>query len=130
MRDMANGELAGLQVLVVEDEPLISMLLEDMLDQLGCRVVGPCPTLASAAEAVRGGDFDVALLDLDLAGEQSHGLAQQLAREGRPFAISSGAPQGSSREEWAEEIELLRKPYTTDQLSLVLHSLRRALPCS
>ncbi|MDP3175345.1 MAG: response regulator, partial [Phenylobacterium sp.] len=34
-------DLAGLRVLVVEDEMIVSMLIEDMLGDLGCTVVGP-----------------------------------------------------------------------------------------
>ena len=53
----------ALSVLVIEDEVLISMLLEDMLDEAGCTIVGPCPSVDEAMSVLDGQAFDVALVD-------------------------------------------------------------------
>jgi DNA-binding NarL/FixJ family response regulator len=66
------AELPGRHVLVVEDEALVAMLLEDMLGDLGCRVIGPVMRVAEALERIAAETaIDVALLDVNLAGERS-----------------------------------------------------------
>ena len=59
----------GRRILIVEDEPLIAMMLEDFLDSLGHRVQGTCDTVKCALEEVEKGGFDLAILDVNLKGE-------------------------------------------------------------
>ena len=81
----------GLRVLIVEDEALISMHLEDILEQLGCRVVGPAMSIEAAQRLVETDDqFDVAILDVNLAGQPIYPVAQQLLTRGRPFLFMTG----------------------------------------
>ncbi|WP_241233627.1 response regulator [Altericroceibacterium xinjiangense] len=124
MADLATDTgLGGLRVLVIEDEPLISMLLEEMLLDLECEVVGPFADYDSASEASQGGGFDVALLDLDLAGRNTDPIAGELARRNHPFAIASGAPPATDHGAAA----VLPKPFTMDRLAAVLRDLRASL---
>ena len=81
---------AGLAVLVIEDEPLISMHLEAMLEDLGCYQRGPCATLESAIAAVASHDFDVALVDLHLGSSSSDSVVAELQARGIPFAVVTG----------------------------------------
>ena len=67
MSDVAA--LAGLRVLVVEDEMMVSMLIEDMLSDLGCTVVGPAARLDEAIELAQSADLDCAVLDVNLGGQ-------------------------------------------------------------
>jgi CheY-like chemotaxis protein len=60
--------LTGKRVLIVEDEALVAMLLEGLLEEYGCDVVGPCSTLQSALDVVRTQTFDLAVLDVNLRG--------------------------------------------------------------
>ena len=64
MIDTAN--LGGLRVLVVEDEMMVSMLIEDMLTDLGCTVIGPASRLDEAFDLARAADVDCAVLDVNL----------------------------------------------------------------
>ncbi len=58
-----------LRVLIVEDEPLIAMDLQDILEDAGHTVVGIAPATQQALELAAGAvPFDVAILDIDLAG--------------------------------------------------------------
>lgn len=116
----SDGGLAGLRVLVVEDEALISMLLEEALDELGCTVVGPCQSLSSALAAADEGGFDVALVDFTLRGEQATPLAGRLLELGLPFAIASG---GGAEVEGHGESALLRKPFIVEDVESVLLAL-------
>lgn len=82
--------LQGARVLVVEDEYYIADDLRRTLHTAGARVVGPCSTLAKANDAIDTGEFDCAVIDLNLHGESAVPIADRLLREGRSFAIATG----------------------------------------
>src|SRR5436305_12924447 len=82
--------LAGLRVLVVEDEMMVSMLIEDMLSDLGCTVVGPASRLDEAMELARADGLDCAVLDVNLGGQPIFPLADLLRQQRRPFAFATG----------------------------------------
>ena len=82
--------LQGARVLVIEDEYYIADDLRRTLDSAGAKVVGPCSTLANADAAIDRGEFDCAVIDLNLHGESAVPIADRLMREGRSFAIATG----------------------------------------
>jgi CheY-like chemotaxis protein len=82
--------LAGVRLLLVEDEPIIAMTAEDMLEELGCTVVLTASTLAAALDAVQREEFDVVLLDINLNGTESLPVADRLREAGRPFVFTTG----------------------------------------
>ena len=82
--------LAGRRVLLVEDEPLISMMLEDMLAEAGYVVAGSERDAKGALERMETGLFDVALLDVHIADGDSFGLADALLACGVPVVFSTG----------------------------------------
>ncbi|GFE77004.1 MULTISPECIES: response regulator [Novosphingobium] len=106
-------QVKGLRVLVAEDEVLVAMLLEEMLGDLGCLVVGPHATLADALEAARTDEFDVALIDMNLAGERADPVVAEVAARSVPFAIASG---GGNWDLPHQPAVMLNKPYTFAQL--------------
>ena len=67
--------LTGRRVLVVEDEALVAMLVEDALLDAGAAVVGPAATVSEALSLLSKENPDVAVLDLNLAGETSTPVA-------------------------------------------------------
>src|SRR5690242_19421434 len=81
-RRMSQASPTPPRLLVVEDEYLIRMLLEDMLDDLGYRVAAAVGTLAEAREAAANGDFNAAILDVNVDGEQIFPVAEILAGRG------------------------------------------------
>lgn len=80
----------GLRVLLVEDENLVAILLEDMLAELGHSVVGPVARLKKALEMAKGDTVDLAILDVNINGEESYPIAEVLAARGIPFVFSTG----------------------------------------
>ena len=82
--------MRGRRVLVVEDEVIIGMLLEDMLGELGCEVVAISTHLDEALGLARTLDIDFALLDINLDGQQSFPVADQLRQRGVPFLFATG----------------------------------------
>ena len=97
----ADG-LNGLRVFVVEDEGPVAMLLEAMLDDLGCAVVASAASVPEALDLVGRGGFDVALLDVNLAGEKVFPVADELRRLGAPFIFTSGYGAGGLRPDLAD----------------------------
>lgn len=113
-------------ILVVEDEPLISMMLEDFLDALGYRLAGSCDGVTDALAHVEKGHFDAALLDVNLRdGETSWPVADALSAEGRPFVIATGGGNDLIPERHADA-PVLSKPYTIDGIREVFETLLQA----
>src|SRR5450631_1110785 len=86
---------AALRVMVVEDEYLIRMLLEDMLADLGYEVAAAAGTIAEATEAATNGQFDAAILDVNVDGREIYPVADILANRGVPFIFVSGYGEDS-----------------------------------
>jgi CheY-like chemotaxis protein len=113
--------LTDRRVLVVEDEALVSMLLEDMLEDLGCKVLGPLMRVGDALAFLAEPDdrIDVAILDVNLAGERSSKVAEALRAKGVPFVLSTGYDDSGIEEELRGG-PILRKPFLAAQLESVL----------
>jgi DNA-binding NarL/FixJ family response regulator len=82
--------LAGLRVLVVEDEMLVSLMIEELLTEQRCSVIGPFDRLDRALHAAQSSSFDLALLDVNIAGDKIYPVAEAVARRGIPFLLLSG----------------------------------------
>jgi CheY-like chemotaxis protein len=113
-------------VLIVEDESLISMMLEDFLDSLGYRVAGTCETVAEALERVEQGGFDVAIIDVNLNGERVWPVADRLAAIGIPYVLATGGHIEPPPEAHAN-VPVLSKPFTLDAIEPALDEACRSL---
>lgn len=124
-----NDALTGRRVLVVEDEPMIAMLAEDMLADLGCAVVGPAHDLhAAMVLAASAATIDVALLDVNLAGKPVFALADLLRTKDVPMIFATGYGEDGLREADAS-VPVLQKPYrTTDLARALAQALAGATP--
>jgi CheY-like chemotaxis protein len=118
-----TAKLAGLRVLVVEDEMMVSMLIEDMLTDLGCHVVGPASRLDEAMELAATSELDCAVLDVNLGGQPIFPLADALRERGRPFAFATGYGDAGLREV-DRGTPVLQKPFREGDLARVLGELR------
>jgi CheY-like chemotaxis protein len=83
-------DLTGKRVLLVEDSFLVASSIVQMLEDLGCRVVGPFATVSDAMGAVTAGSFDAGVLDVNLGNETSEPVAEGLLRRGVPFFFVTG----------------------------------------
>jgi CheY-like chemotaxis protein len=111
--------LEGLRVLIVEDESLLSLLLEDMLGDLGCRVVGAVSTVAAAIDAIPKVGAGAAILDIKLGDQKSFAVAEALAAHGVPFVFATGYGDGHLEDPWRDR-PVLHKPFAQDQLADLL----------
>jgi CheY-like chemotaxis protein len=78
------------RILVVEDSYVEAAELSALLTDCGCEVVGPVGRLSEAMSLATGQPLDGALLDIDLGGECSFGVATALQRRSVPLAFVSG----------------------------------------
>ena len=110
-------------ILIVEDEPLIAMMLEDFLDVLGKTLAGTADNVAAALALVEAGGIDAAILDVNLrAGERSWPVADALAAKGVPFILATGGSSDSLADEYRDR-PTLPKPFTMDAVSKALDGL-------
>lgn len=102
MNDDSERSLAGMRVFILEDEPLVSMLLEGMMEDFGAHVLGPFLRLKPAAEFIREHhrEIDVAILDVNVGGERSFTLADLLFELEVPFVFASGYDEAGIDERW------------------------------
>jgi len=122
---VANADtLQGLRVLVVEDEAAISLLLEDMLLDFGCEVIGPAARLSAALDAVEREVVDLAILDVNVAGEPIYPVAETLARKGVPFVFSTGYGSAGIKDAYRDR-PVLQKPFAQHDLQQKLIDARR-----
>jgi CheY-like chemotaxis protein len=110
------------RVLVVEDEYLIRMLLEDMLSEIGYELAAAVGGIAEASEHAARGDFNVAILDVNLDGVEVYPVADILARRGLPFVFVTGYGEASLPENYRGR-PALQKPFQAEQLRAVLAGL-------
>lgn len=111
------------RVILVEDEPLVAMMMEDLLADLGCEVAGSFGSLGTAMAWL--GDFkgvlDGALLDVNLGGgETVFPLAEALRARGVPFVFATGYSVLPS--DAYPETPLIHKPVNQDQLLPVVRA--------
>jgi DNA-binding response OmpR family regulator len=107
---------ASPSILIVEDEPLIAMMLEDFLDSLGYRVRGTCDSVQTALEEVEKGGFDLAILDVNLKGENVWPVASALRERKVPFVIATGGHVDPPPPEF-DDAPVIEKPYTVDRVT-------------
>lgn len=118
-----SDKLEGLRVLVVEDEMMVSMLIEDMLTDLGCTIVGPASRLDEALQIAREVELDCAVLDVNLGGQPIFPLADLLREKGAPFAFATGYGDAGLRDV-DKGSPVLQKPFRESDLARVLGELR------
>ena len=124
MHDTPRGDMNGLRVLVVEDEAAISLLLEDMLLDLGCDVVGPAARLGTALELAQGEALDVAILDVNVAGEPIYPVAAALVERKVPFIFSTGYGSAGIKDLYRDR-PVMQKPFAQRDLQQnLLQALR------
>jgi CheY-like chemotaxis protein len=116
---LSSGIVSNRSILIVEDEPLIAMMLEDFILSLGHEVRGPCESVAEAMRALDGEPFDLAILDVNLKGESVWPVATQLRDRGIPFVLASGGHVEPPPGEFAD-VAMIEKPYTIDRVTPVI----------
>ena len=116
----SSGTLASTKAkgLRYDDEPLISMLVEDWLTELGCEVVGPVRTAEDGLELANN-RLDGAILDVNLAHGTCYSLANALQARGVPLAFATGDGSLDEGQGFKDPL-ILRKPFDFEDVKSVL----------
>jgi CheY-like chemotaxis protein len=101
---------------LVEDEMLVAWLLEDMLADLGCAVVGPASSVKQALAMIDAEAIDAAVLDVNLNGQMSYPIADALVARGVPFVFSTGYDKDTLLDGY-RTFPVLQKPFHREELS-------------
>lgn len=117
------------RILIVEDEPVLAMLIEDMVQELGYEPIGPAMTTEAALALTVSEKLDGAILDMNLGGGvPSTPIAESLKSRDVPFIFATGysSAQAAARMAGAiGETTVLRKPFSVDALSAALSRMVR-----
>jgi len=119
-----GADLEGLCVLVVEDEFLLAMELEALLEQRGCRVLGPVATIDRALAVLDHHRPAAAVLDVNLKGKRATPIAAVLQDRGVPFVLVTGYSDVQLNEPELKGQPRLEKPLNRQRL---LRTLERAV---
>lgn len=114
--------IRGSVALLVEDEALIAMLVEDYLRQLGVREIGVAHTLAEGLAMAREGEYDFAVLDININGEMSFPIADVLHQRAIPFVFATGYGPRALDDRF-RDCPTLTKPYAEQSLQKVVEGL-------
>jgi CheY-like chemotaxis protein len=117
-----NSPFSGRRVFLVEDEMFVAWLLEDMLTDLGCTVVGPASSVNQALAMIDAEAIDAAVLDVNLNGQMSYPIADALVARGVPFVLSTGYDRDTLRDHF-RTFPVLQKPIQRFELSDTLAKL-------
>ena len=119
-----HKNLQGLRVLLVEDMDLVAMQIEEMLVECGCRVVTVAGSVAQAMEAARAQEIDAAVLDVNVRGGNTFGVADELKSHGVPFVFSTGAGERFLPERF-DAAPQVSKPFEAEDLWAALAKARQ-----
>ncbi len=123
MQAEKRNPLKGSRILVVEDEMLLAMALEDLLLDHEAEVLGPLATVERALKFLAADQPDCVTLDMNLKGELSLPIAEDLIRRAIPFVVVSGYAQNYPQHAELRAAPFLRKPYSDDDLVAALRSI-------
>ncbi|MGE3869558.1 MAG: response regulator [Pseudorhodoplanes sp.] len=113
------------RVLIVEDETVVSFLVEDMLLDIGCREVVHAADIGNALRLIESG-VDFAVLDVNLGRENVYPVAERLAARGIAFLFASGYGRAGLEPAW-RDCPVIQKPFRREALAEAMQTaLRRA----
>jgi CheY-like chemotaxis protein len=114
-------ETGGKSVFLVEDEALIRMMIVEMLEELGHRVVAEAGSIEAAEPLARTSAFDLAVFDINVAGFNISPIAEIVAARSLPFVFVSGyGPVG--RPALFADRPMLRKPFLIEHFADMINS--------
>jgi len=110
--------MSNKRVLLVEDEPLVSMVIADMLDELGYEVVMAGSDVKGATDSARAEQVDLAVLDLAIEDGSTFPVAEILRERGIPFIFVTGF-EADAVDDRFSEVPVLQKPIERQMLQKI-----------
>ena len=119
---------AACRVLFVEDEAMVSMLIEDMLVDLGVEVVGPAARIDQALTLAREAEVEAAVLDINIGGHFTYPVADILQARGIPVIFATGYGAATLPERF-RGTPTLQKPFDPQSFGEVVQAALAESPC-
>lgn len=117
----------GRRILIAEDETIVALFLEDVLSELGHEVAGVVSRVDEAMARAKDGSFDVAILDVHLAGKDVFPFADALAEQGIPFVFATGYGEQGLPDRYRDR-PTLEKPFRPEDLAATIAALTSTRP--
>ncbi|PPD29299.1 MAG: hypothetical protein CTY20_07025 [Hyphomicrobium sp.] len=121
--DHAHADLAGLRIVVAEDNWLIGEALKTVLERHGAIVAGMAASVTETRVQVASAQPDLVIADLNLQSEPTTHLIGELTSRGIPVVVITGYPE-IANECGNGRMAMLRKPVHADA---VIAAIRRLL---
>ena len=121
--DPVADPLTGQRILIVEDDPFITLALEEMLGEQGLVIAGTAHNLQKAIDLASRATLDVALLDVNIGPEKIDPVADILAARGCPFVFTTGCGRAGLPEAYLDR-PIVEKPFYIEE---ILNTLRDEL---
>ena len=115
--------MLGRRVLIVEDDPFITLALEETLADFGLVVVGAARSVAEALRLAREENFDLALLDVNIGHEKIDPVADALVARGSRFVFTTGCGRAGLPEAHLDRA-IVEKPFYVEE---ILRALREEI---
>ena len=116
----AKRPLGG-SVFLVEDEVMIRMMVAEMLEELGYRIVADAGEISEAIRLAQSIDFDLAILDVNVNGKVISPVADLIRARNRPFIFATGYGSSGLPEEYRDRPSL-QKPFQIETLARVIEN--------
>ena len=101
---------------------MIRMLLDGMLEDLGYTMTAEAGAIDEAVALAKQGEFDAAILDVNLNGQPITPVADILVKRGLPFVFSTGYDLRGVPEVYRTK-PTLQKPFRSEALAQALAAL-------
>ena len=115
------------RILLLEDEPLIALMLADWIEEMGHETLGPAHGIEAALDLIAQAPPDVAIIDVNIGLLTSYPVAEELVSRQTPFAFATGDLPGSIDERFAGN-STLSKPYGFDAFTRTVNQLLQQRP--
>jgi light-regulated signal transduction histidine kinase (bacteriophytochrome) len=120
--------LEGFELLLLEDNFIVSLEAEDILKSLGAKQVHVAPTVAAAMQIIEREKLHFAMLDINLGLETSDAVAERLGQLGVPFVFASGYDETATPQGTREPRSLVTKPFDLQLVrAAVAHTIGRSV---
>ena len=115
--------MPGASVFLIEDEALIRMMIVEMLEELGHRVVAEAGSVEAAGPLARSSAFDLGVFDINVGGFNISPIAQIVDRRGLPFIFVSGYGSAGKPALFRHK-PVLQKPFLASTFDEMIDAIR------
>jgi CheY-like chemotaxis protein len=122
-----GADASAFSVVLVEDEGLLVLLMQDVVEELGYRLVGTATSVEKALDLLRRNRPHCVLLDVNLHGQKSYPVADYLMEQGTPFVFMTGYDTVDMDGKY-RKIAVLHKPIDFEELREALSRLLKIGP--